>query len=35
MHFFLAYLAIINLITFLTYAYDKRAARESNRLIPM
>jgi uncharacterized membrane protein YsdA (DUF1294 family) len=29
----LAYLLSINLITFLTYAYDKRAARKHNRRI--
>ena len=30
----LAYLISINLITFLTYAYDKRAARKHSRRTP-
>ncbi len=34
MPFFLIYLAAINLITFLTYAYDKHTARKQIRRIP-
>ena len=34
MPYLLAYLALINLTTFLTYAYDKHAARKHKRRTP-
>ena len=34
MPIFLAYLMLINLVTFAVYGYDKRAARKRNRRVP-